>query len=36
MFYQNYMAVNRPVFVKEGCVDWPAMTKWQDNDYLAE
>lgn len=28
MFYQDYLTVNKPVFVMEGASDWPAMTKW--------
>ena len=36
MFYQNYLAVNKPVFVQEGCSEWPAMTKWSNHEYLAD
>lgn len=36
MFYQSYLALNKPVFVQEGCADWPAMTKWSDQAYLAD
>jgi hypothetical protein len=36
MFYQNYLSLNKPVFVVEGCTDWPAMTKWSNQEYLAD
>lgn len=35
-FYQNYLAMNKPVFVMEGASDWLAMSKWKDEKYLAD
>lgn len=35
MFYQDYLSVNKPVFVVEGAADWPALTKWQDQEFMA-
>jgi hypothetical protein len=35
MFYQDYLTVNKPLFVVEGASEWPAMRKWNEK-YLAE
>lgn len=36
IFYQNYMSLNKPVFVWDGAKDWLAMSKWKDKKYLAD
>lgn len=36
MFYQDYLVVNKPVFIIEGAAEWPAMTRWQNPKYLAD
>lgn len=36
MFYQDYLTVNKPLFVVEGATEWPAMRKWGNQKYLAD
>ena len=36
MFYQDYLTVNKPLFVVEGATEWPAMRKWSNQKYLAD
>lgn len=36
MFYQDYLIVNKPLFVVEGATEWPAMRKWGNQKYLAD
>ena len=27
-FYRNYVAANRPVIIRNGLSQWPALSKW--------
>ena len=35
-FYRDYLLTQRPVLLRQGCVDWPAMEKWRNVGYIRE
>lgn len=35
-FYKDYLTENKPLIVKDGAKNWPAVEKWKDFSYLEE
>ncbi len=35
-FYSDYLTKSIPLLITDGCEDWPAMTKWDDKEYLMD
>lgn len=35
-FYQEHLTANIPVVISDGAKEWPALSKWQNLDYISE
>ena len=35
-FYKSYISKNRPCIIKNLCNHWPALKKWNDDDYIID
>ena len=35
-FYRNWISFNRPLIIRNAVSHWPAMKKWQNNQYLLQ
>jgi peptidyl-lysine (3S)-dioxygenase / protease len=36
VFYRDYVSRNRPVIIENALNQWPALSKWQNSDYLRQ